>query len=379
MMMSPWFRGQSTDSIQNTVAIVRDLGVRRLLTPEELEAKSENLLGWKWGDDGNPDLWDYDEEWTQLGNRYKIYYGGIDSNGIKERSRALTSLMSNVAEKQAVEMACPAVVIDFDKPDAERRLFSGIDRNTSPASEFGRTVSVLGTDFNSQESFKASGSLEAGSKLIKIAFLNDWYDEVEGDRNLHVESIRVKNKSGNTILFHSKQSPIAGSSTFTCGSIRQNMSLYCNDGKIFVPLEISSLGTYEVEVIAWGDQAGPDPVLMSVGVESLNYEAGTSSGAKALKSKLIELHQKFLGESVSLNDEELEFSYRLMVETWEDRASQENNGWAWNWPNENCNFYLQSHWQDDGVSRRAADPNHMLYSWTSVLIYLMTDFYYLHE
>ena len=80
-----------------------------MLTPEELEAKSNTLLGWKWGNDNSPDLWDYDEEWTQLRNRYNIYYGGIDSNGIKDRSRALTSLMSNVAEKQAVEMACPAL------------------------------------------------------------------------------------------------------------------------------------------------------------------------------------------------------------------------------------------------------------------------------
>ena len=32
---------------------------------------------------------------------------------------------------------------------------------------------------------------------------------------------------------------------------------------------------------AWGDQAGPDPVSMSIGVESGNYEAGTSAGAIA--------------------------------------------------------------------------------------------------
>jgi len=277
-------------------------------------------------------------------------------------------------------MACPAVVLDFDRTDGQRLLFDGIDRNTTPASEFGETVSVQGSNFNASSTYTASGYLEAGSKLIKIGFLNDWYDEVEGDRNLHVVNIRVKNKNGNTVLYHDSQTPVAGSSSFACGSTRQDMSLNCRDGRILVPLKISSAGTYEIEVKAWGDQAGPDPVFMSIGLESESYEAGTSGGAIALKAKLSEMHQKFLGENLSIADEELEFSYRLLVETWQDRSTQENNGWAWDWPNENCHFYLESHqWQNGGAASRAGDPNHMLYTWTTILIYLMTDFYYLHE
>ena len=57
----------------------------------------------------------------------------------------------------------------------------------------------------------------------------------------------------------------------------------------------------------------------------------------------------------------------------------ENNDWAWNYPNENCNFYLQEHWRQGGVANNASDPSNMLYTWASMLIYFMTDFYYLHE
>ena len=102
-----------------------------------------------------------------MGDRYRISYGGIDSNGIKERSRALTPLMSNVAEKQAVEMACPAVVLDFDKPDGERLLFNGIDRNTTPASEFSKTFTVREENFESRKIFSISGVLESGKKQLK--------------------------------------------------------------------------------------------------------------------------------------------------------------------------------------------------------------------
>jgi hypothetical protein len=119
---------------------------------------------------------------------------------------------------------------------------------------------------------------------------------------------------------------------------------------------------------------------MSVNVQTEEYALGTSAGALAIKQKLIDLHKQALGESLQLGDDELEFSYRLLVETWEDRQTHENNDWAWDWPNENCHFYLRSQWDgENSVSSRAQDPSQMLYAWTSTLIYLMTDFYYLHE
>ncbi|MFZ9069106.1 MAG: DUF1588 domain-containing protein, partial [bacterium] len=183
MMMSPWFRA-STGTSTSVAYQASDVGSRRLLTPEELAAKTESLLGWEWGQRDEPDQWQYDEQWTQLGDRFKIYYGGIDSNGIKERSRALTSLMSNVAEKQAVEMACPAVVMDFAKTDGQRNLFNGIDRNTTPNSKAGEVYTIetkaFGESFtveehgeNNPETFRYSGVLATGNNAVKVRFLND--------------------------------------------------------------------------------------------------------------------------------------------------------------------------------------------------------------
>ena len=98
-----------------------------------------------------------------------------------------------------------------------------------------------------------------------------------------------------------------------------------------------------------------------------------------MREKLVDLHQKLLGETLGVNDTELTASYALLNETWQARINSPGNGWAWQWPDENCYFYLEEQWQDGGVSNMAQDPAGMLYSWTSILIYLLTDFSYLHE
>ena len=99
----------------------------------------------------------------------------------------------------------------------------------------------------------------------------------------------------------------------------------------------------------------------------------------AIKEKLAEIHDRFLGETVSEGGEELEASYLLLVETWLDRMEAEDNNRAWSYPNEDCHFFLDEHWAEGGVAHSASDTNAMLYTWTTMLIYFMTDFYYLHE
>ena len=119
MVLSPWFRakGLSPNAAERPVELA-DVGVDRLLTPEELDAKNAAILGYQW------DKWD--DDWlgnvkgfyTALGDRFRLYYGGIDSIGIKERSRQLTSLMANVAERQALTLACGVTTLDFhDNPE----------------------------------------------------------------------------------------------------------------------------------------------------------------------------------------------------------------------------------------------------------------------
>ena len=133
LMMSPWFRADRAATEADRENYVTQMGTRRLLSPEELEAKGEALFGWRWGHyDNQVQEYEFDGAWTSLGNEYRIYYGGIDSEGVVERSNALTSVMSNVAQKHSLEVACPAVMIDFERPNNQRLLFKDIEPSITP-------------------------------------------------------------------------------------------------------------------------------------------------------------------------------------------------------------------------------------------------------
>ena len=132
MMVSSWFRGEGTNSALSTDRNISlsSVGVDRLLTPEELALKTKALVGFAWGEgiDSNS----FDPRYDHLSDKFKTYYGGIDSYGITKRSKEITALMSNVALGNALEVSCPAVVADFKRTESERLIFNDIDILTTP-------------------------------------------------------------------------------------------------------------------------------------------------------------------------------------------------------------------------------------------------------
>ncbi|MCG8435465.1 MAG: DUF1588 domain-containing protein, partial [Gammaproteobacteria bacterium] len=118
MILSPWFRAKGTSDPQSPASMISGFGVRRLLTPAELEWKTRALMGWPGRT--REDHRQIDGLSTELRDIYPIDYGGIDSFSITRRATSITSLMANVAEKHALNMACPAVVLDFDRKDDDR-------------------------------------------------------------------------------------------------------------------------------------------------------------------------------------------------------------------------------------------------------------------
>ena len=135
MVVSKWFRAAAVedDHPVRTVAL-QDAGGNRLLTPEELANKTLSLTGVQWGR-RNPQR-SLTARPHALSEDYAILYGGIDSDGIIERARDLTSVMLGVAQVHAVEIACPVVLREFYLlADDDRRLFAGIDKTVTPAGD----------------------------------------------------------------------------------------------------------------------------------------------------------------------------------------------------------------------------------------------------
>ena len=138
MALSPWFRAESIASDDPLrEAALGDAGVARLLTPEELVAKTGALTGYVWGrrfrkpfemGETRSNLHD-----PQGFSGYQLLYGGIDSDGIIERTGDMTAMMAAVAQSHAAEVSCPIVRREFYYwPEAERLLFDGITKYDSP-------------------------------------------------------------------------------------------------------------------------------------------------------------------------------------------------------------------------------------------------------
>ena len=136
LVLSKWFRADSVESANPILHVaLRDAGARRLLTPEELSRKTAAVTGVEWRRTINANCWPRCERrLSALTDEYRLLYGGIDSDGVTERARDLTSVMAAVARTHATQMSCPIIMREFYLlPDAERRLFSGIDKNVTPS------------------------------------------------------------------------------------------------------------------------------------------------------------------------------------------------------------------------------------------------------
>ena len=143
--LSPWFRAESvTESDPVRDRALRDAGMERLLTPEELERKTEAITGYVWGrvlrrwpGGGRSNLNAADAR----SSAYELAYGGIDSDGIPVRAREMTPLMATVAQSHAVQVSCPIVQREFFIwPESSRRLFRGIELYSTPDTDRGATA-----------------------------------------------------------------------------------------------------------------------------------------------------------------------------------------------------------------------------------------------
>ena len=119
-IFSPFYRA---DGLTTAVTHPRrraeldDVGVVRLLSPEQLERKVEAVFGSPWG---------------RLNSHMQILYGGIDSKAVTERIPDPSGAMGALQRIMANEVACRNVAADFDLQPGERKLFPGIEPDVVP-------------------------------------------------------------------------------------------------------------------------------------------------------------------------------------------------------------------------------------------------------
>ena len=394
MALSPWFRAAAAADLDPVRRVaLRHAGARRLLTPEELSRKTAALTGFEWGRWHHPARKPHRQRSAWLDDRdgYRLLYGGIDSDGVTTRARELTSVMAGVAKSHASHVSCPVVLRElYLLPDAERRLFAGIDVGVSPHFE-------LAGDFpleTTRKTVSVRGQLTAGAKSAFLKFPNDYADPF-GDRNVRLDRLTVRHADGRVAQTIELETLPAQND---CNlPVDDHYALHCR-GWLEVPFTVDAPGEYAVDVSVWADAHGDEAALLQVVVES---DRTTPTGERIIKGKIAQLHERLLGISPRDAAAEAETTYDLFVEIWQrKRAAGETSFWdsACHWDSDmhfldglladavgerRADYGPYRHWRWGRVNtfweaRDTADPHYAARTWVAVLAHLLTDYRYLH-
>ena len=94
-----------------------DIGLVRMLAPEQLERKVGAVFGQPWG---------------RLEDQLAMLYGGIDSQEVTERAADPSGAMGAIQRMLANDVACIQTIKDFMRGPADRQLFPGIEPGMLP-------------------------------------------------------------------------------------------------------------------------------------------------------------------------------------------------------------------------------------------------------
>jgi hypothetical protein len=94
-----------------------DVGLVRMLSPEQVERKVAAVFGEKWG---------------RLHEQMAMLYGGIDSKEVTDRATDPSGAMGAIQRILSNDVACKNVARDFKRPAKERQFFSRVDPETVP-------------------------------------------------------------------------------------------------------------------------------------------------------------------------------------------------------------------------------------------------------
>lgn len=120
LTVSPFYRAHGLATAAEEPerrAELDDVGLVRLLGPEQIERKIAAIFGKPWG---------------RLTDSYAILYGGIDSKEVTERLTEPSGAIGAIQRMLANAVACKNVAADFALPAGERRLFPGVELDVIP-------------------------------------------------------------------------------------------------------------------------------------------------------------------------------------------------------------------------------------------------------
>ena len=121
---SPFYRAAGRAAAPGTPlsaerqAELADLGIARMLSPEQVERKLTAVFGKRWG--------------RLAEKETAMLYGGIDSKEVTERAADPSGAMGALQRIMSDDVACKNVAADFGRDPSQRRLFPEIEPDVLP-------------------------------------------------------------------------------------------------------------------------------------------------------------------------------------------------------------------------------------------------------
>lgn len=176
--LSPFYRARfQTVSTPESEHMWHDLGRAQLLKPLELDRKLRAIFGATFQ---TFPLWE-----DGLLKKYRILYGGIDSNTIEQRLYEPNGLMGGVQQLIANNVSCRQSSREFDQPVGDRLLLSGVELDTTDEAAIRATLVHLHERL-------AGERVEPTSEAINISY--KLFTEVrdEGAQEVAAKNISAK-------------------------------------------------------------------------------------------------------------------------------------------------------------------------------------------
>jgi hypothetical protein len=121
-ILSDFYRADGLASVAASPqrkAELDDIGLDRLLAPEQVERKVAAVFGKPWG---------------KMDEQLAMLYGGIDSKEVTERAADPSGAMGAIQRIMANDVACRETALDFSRPPAARQLFPEVEPSVIPGS-----------------------------------------------------------------------------------------------------------------------------------------------------------------------------------------------------------------------------------------------------
>jgi cytochrome c553 len=393
MVASPLFRASAGQLSAEQQRTLNDTGLARLLTPEELYAKTKAIMGSDWYSFRPENAW---------GSSMGLFYGGFDGGRIQTKPNTeMNSLMATVPERMAVELSCNAVADDFRLAAGARKLFPFVEATDTPVYEevdtstlnllvnpgaeagldgwtleLGTARALAGAAWSCEggppvKSGKAQfnpGSMCVNtsplSRLYQTADVTAWDESIDSGEAKVLFGAALRGWSVNNdeasvyISFRDAGDNELGQSQVLSGKegYWQTQMAYAP-----IPAKTRSIRFYmqgkriDTTSNTNNDSFVDDTFMRVITAQSAYMPAGE----KRIRANLQFLHKQFLNETLAIDDPEITRSFNLFSDAWADRSNTADTS---------CRLY--SSWEDPTYTKRA---------WGTVMLYLMTDARFLYE